>query len=167
MSASWITRKARPAHYRPFLASYRNSAGQLVSHGNNRFSSIRHGPNKVGANVSSEYNGVQPVIIPRARTQFIRAARPHKASDQCGRKYRVCITAFWHTRLPLRVKPGKAQNEHMTSGSPPKSGPPIRALVSTEAHDAVTGISRGADAGCIQGLNTQHDPWRASTLTAR
>ena len=54
-------------------------------------------------NVSSEYNGVQPVIIPRARTQFIRAARPHKASDQCGRKYRVCITAFWHTRLPLRV----------------------------------------------------------------
>jgi|AmaraimetFIIA100_FD_contig_121_84425_length_1033_multi_6_in_0_out_0_2 lysophospholipid acyltransferase (LPLAT)-like uncharacterized protein len=48
-------------------------------------------------NVSSEYNGMQPVIIPRARTQFIRAARPHKASDQCG------ITAFWHTRLPLRV----------------------------------------------------------------
>jgi len=39
-------------------------------------------------NVSSEYNGMQPVIIPRARTQFIRAARPHKASDQCG------ITAF-------------------------------------------------------------------------
>ena len=55
-------------------------------------------------NVSSEYNGAQPVIIPRARPQFIRAARLHKASDQCGRKYRVCITAFWHTRLPLWVK---------------------------------------------------------------
>src|SRR5262245_28373179 len=58
MSASWITRKARPAHYRPFLASYRNSAGQLVSHGNNRFSSIRHGPNKVGASVSTTQAGV-------------------------------------------------------------------------------------------------------------
>src|SRR5262249_67493 len=109
MSASWITRKARPAHYRPFLASYRNSAGQLVSHGNNRFSSIRQGPNKVEAsvmNVAHEYKGVQPVIVARGRTEFSRAGRPHKASDQCGRKYRVCITAFWHTRLPLRVRHG-------------------------------------------------------------
>src|SRR5262245_6181955 len=100
MSASWITRKARPAHYRPFLASYRNSAAQLVSHGNNRFSRIRHGPNKVGAsvmNVSSEYNGVQPVIIPRAKTQFIRAARPHRlATSVAGNT--VCASQHFGTR---------------------------------------------------------------------
>jgi hypothetical protein len=34
-------------------------------------------------------------------------------------------------------------------------------------HDAVTGRSRGADAGCLYGLNTQHDPWRASSLAWR
>jgi hypothetical protein len=27
-----------------------------------------------------------------------------------------------------------------------------------------TGTSRGANAGCLYGLNTQHDPWRASRL---
>ena len=36
-----------------------------------------------------------------------------------------------------------------------------------EGHDAVTGTSRGADAGCFCGLNTQHDPWRASALAWR
>src|SRR5262245_3673301 len=32
---------------------------------------------------------------------------------------------------------------------------------------AVTGTSRGAEAGCLYGLNTQHDPWRASSLAWR
>jgi hypothetical protein len=36
-----------------------------------------------------------------------------------------------------------------------------------EGHDAVTGTSRGADAGCFSGLDTQHDPWRASRLAWR
>ena len=36
-----------------------------------------------------------------------------------------------------------------------------------EGHDAVTGTSRGADAGCFCGLNTQHDPWRASAFAWR
>jgi hypothetical protein len=31
----------------------------------------------------------------------------------------------------------------------------------------VTGTSSGADAGCFCGLNTQHDPWRASRLAWR
>ena len=29
------------------------------------------------------------------------------------------------------------------------------------------GTSRGADAGCLYGLNTQHNPWRASRLAWR
>ena len=36
-----------------------------------------------------------------------------------------------------------------------------------EAHDAVTGTSRGADAGCLYNLDTQHDPRRASALAWR
>jgi hypothetical protein len=36
-----------------------------------------------------------------------------------------------------------------------------------EGHDAVTGTSRGADAGCFYGLNTEQDPWRATTLARR
>jgi hypothetical protein len=31
----------------------------------------------------------------------------------------------------------------------------------------VTGTSSGADAECFRGLNTQHDPWRASPLAWR
>ena len=31
----------------------------------------------------------------------------------------------------------------------------------------VTGTSSGADAECFRGLNTQHDPWRASALAWR
>ena len=31
----------------------------------------------------------------------------------------------------------------------------------------VTGTSRGADAGCFCGLNTQHDPWQASAFAWR
>ena len=36
-----------------------------------------------------------------------------------------------------------------------------------EGHDAVTGTSSGADAECFRGLNTQHDPGRASRLAWR
>ena len=32
---------------------------------------------------------------------------------------------------------------------------------------AVTGTSRGADAECLYGLNSQHDPWQASSLAWR
>ena len=32
---------------------------------------------------------------------------------------------------------------------------------------AVTGTLRGADAACRYGFNTQHDPWRASSLAWR
>ena len=33
-----------------------------------------------------------------------------------------------------------------------------------EGYDAVTGTSRGADAGCLYGLDAEHDPGRASSL---
>ena len=46
-----------------------------------------------------------------------------------------------------------------------ESSPGIRER--RETHDAFAGTSRGADAGCLYGLNTQHDPWRASSLAWR
>ena len=36
-----------------------------------------------------------------------------------------------------------------------------------EGHDAVTGTSRGADTGCLYGLDAEHDPWRASAFACR
>ena len=39
----------------------------------------------------------------------------------------LCITAFWPTRLPQRVKPGNALLEQMFSGSPPKADVPADA----------------------------------------